>query len=269
MADASGGVAGDQAGGGGDGAGRPIPRWLAIVASVLIVGHLTAILAMALGASSGPWPAEDGFGWATPPHFTQPILARIEPYLRATKFTNNYHFSENDVTNMQGSGSLARFDVKLRDKEGKELTTLHFPDPGALPAVRHRQSILAACLNADEPVEPRPGEYVPAPDQPVRSVRIWEIGANGVGRVGTIQEHLIPRDRPVFAPSDWAMIAARSYSRYLCRAYGAASAEIIRFSRPFIPPDILFESSPPPDGAFDGSTMSFGVINAPAESNSN
>lgn len=240
----------------------PIPRWLRFAASVLIAGHLIAVLSLVLAANSGPWPVDDGYGFASSPHFAQGIYAKLSGYMNALKLTNNYHFTENDVANVHQNGFAAEFDVRLRDKEGKEITTLRFPDRSALPIVRHRQSILAAGLNSDEIVEPRPGEFVPAPDQPIRSVRVWENTDNRTGKLGTMQEHLIPRDRPVAGPSDLAMILSRSYARYLCRENNAASAEIVRYTRQVIPPDVLYTPENFPAEVFQETTMSFGVFDA-------
>jgi hypothetical protein len=234
---------------------------------VLIAGHLLAIVLLVLGAPSGPWPVDEGYGYATPPHFVQETLPYFERYLVGTKFTHNYHFLENDVARLEKDHLETEFEVHLRDQEGKEIKTLRFPDKNATGMVRHRQGILASSLYADEMVEPRPGEFVPAPDQPIPVVTIWDSTGPRSAKLGTVQEHLIPRDRPVSAPSKLSMVLARSYARYLCREHNADSAEIVRYTRQLIPPDALYNPGDFPAEAFDEVTTSFGVINALKQTN--
>jgi hypothetical protein len=69
--------------------------------------------------------------------------------------------------------------------------------------------------------------------------------------------HLVRQDRPVFGPSPFSLQLARSYARYLCRHYGATSAELIRHSRRPIYPALMFEREPTPD-AFEELVCSFG-----------
>lgn len=237
-----------------------LPAWIKVLGSIAIGGHLAAVGAMVLAAPSGPWPTDEGAGWATPPHFASSINEAATPYLKAVKLTHNYHFTENDVANLQSSGGTARFEARLRDAEGKEIAVLEFPDPNARGAVRYYQSLLAAGLDDDDMLQPRPGEFVPAPNQPIPTVRYWEMSEGRKARISTMQEHLIPRDRPVFGPSDKSLILARSFARYLCGTHGAKSAEIVRYSKRFIPPDVLFFDVPPPEGEFDASEMHFGVF---------
>lgn len=237
------------------------PGWVRVIVSLLVVLHLAAVTNSSLVASSGPWPTLEGMDMATPPQFAQAIAPWFAPYLGAVKLHHNYHFAENYVADQLGPGTVAVLEIRLKDAEGNDAGVLHYPDPSARGAVRHRQKLLAEALNRDELVEPLPGERIPAPNQPVNTVRFWEFQENQPSRIGTIPEHLIPRDRPVYGPSDWSMVVARSLSRYALRSSGAASAEIVRRSKPYIPPDVLFD--PSLEGAnFEESVVSFGVIDA-------
>lgn len=59
----------------------------------------------------------------------------------------------------------------------------------------------------------------------------------------------LPRNSPLNTPNTWSLLVAQSYGRYLCREYGAASAELVRISQPGYPPAILFMpagAEPPP-----------------------
>ncbi len=88
---------------------------------------------------------------------------------------------------------------------------------------------------------------IAAPRQKAPTVDIWEPGPGGALNIKTVPQHLVPRDRPVFRPSELSLVLARSYARYLCRAHGAASAEIIRHTKdPYLPASLLFEDSSPP-----------------------
>jgi hypothetical protein len=168
------------------------------------------------------------------------------------KLTHNYHFT----TNRPGV-SAASVEIRLRDAEGRPLETLTLPDRRANFWVRHRQALLAQGLTDDLPVQPRAGEAIPAPGRPVAAVAIWDVAEGSNLRLRSVAEHLVPRDRPVFRPSPWSLLLARSYARYLCRARGAASAEVVRLSREPVAPDVLFEDEPPA-GAFDTLVSNFG-----------
>jgi hypothetical protein len=231
-------------------------RWLLGGLSAWIVWHFMAILGTALGARSGPWPVNGELGWATPPQFAQEINSLCGSYLWALNLTSDYHFPSDRPQ------LASRFEVRLRDAQGNELEVVQIPDPSANAFVRHRQSLLADGLAADMAVEAPPGEFVPAPNQPVRTVVYWNFEGGPIGALRTIEEHLIPRDQQVTGPTDWALLLARSYSRYLCRTHGAASAEIVRHTKDAIPPDVLFADSPPQAAAFDSAAASFGVFHA-------
>jgi hypothetical protein len=75
--------------------------------------------------------------------------------------------------------------------------------------------------------------------------------------VRTVPEHLLPRDRQVFRPSEWSLLLAQSYGRHLCRAHGAASVEIIRRTREAIPPAVLNLPEPPAE-LFETLSANFG-----------
>ncbi|HLN31777.1 MAG TPA: hypothetical protein VK395_28820, partial [Gemmataceae bacterium] len=145
--------------------------------------------------------------------------------------------------------SVATLEVRLKDNDGKELATLKFPDAKANFWVQHRQSLLARALAEDQPVQPLTGEFIPAPGRQVSSVQIWD-GKQDL-QLRTVPEHLIPRERPVFRPSEWSLLLARSYARFLCRTQGAASAEVIRHTRESLSPMVWRGFNPPPESTED------------------
>lgn len=232
-----------------------LPRWLIRCGSVAIGLHLGAVAVMALAAPSGPWPSNFGTSMATEPQFAHSINELTHRYfLSPIKMDHNYHFSSN-----RPSGPSVFAVVRLRDSKGKLLKTVRIPDDSTNFWVRHRQSLLVQALTDDQPVEPRMGETIAAPKQQMQTVTIWDMGEDRVLKLKAMPEHLVPRDRPVFRPSDWSLLLTRSYVRYLCRQYGAATGELIRHSREPIPPAILFTDDMPP-GAFEELVSTFGEV---------
>jgi hypothetical protein len=61
------------------------------------------------------------------------------------------------------------------------------------------------------------------------------------------QEGAIPRDRPLSRPSDWSLLLARSYLRYLCQKHNAHSAELVRHSQEPVMPALMFSPEQPPE----------------------
>jgi hypothetical protein len=171
-------------------------------------------------------------------------------YLRVV---HSYHFMSNRAGDVPG----VRFEVRLKDANGKALETVKFPEASANPWVRHREQLLAAGLAPDMPVEMPQGEVLPAPGAKSPTVSMWAIPGDTFGGPGgetkieqpangkiqlhlrKVPQHLVPRNRPVMQPSDWGILLARSYARYLCRSHGAATAEVVRYSRDSIPPEAM------------------------------
>ncbi len=215
------------------------PRWLFLIGSALIVFHLAAIVSAALAAPSGPWPTPEGTNLAAPPQFAFSLNRELfAPYLRLIHLTAHYHF----MTNRPGTPAIT-LQARVKDSEGKELAVVELPDRQANRWVRHRQAVLASWLAPDQPVQPA-GEVVAAPGQAVPTVPVWEPAEAGHLRMQNLPQHLVPRDRPVFRPSDVSLILVRSYARHLCRTHNAASVEIVRLSREAIPPVVLSRETP-------------------------
>jgi len=234
-----------------------LPRWLVLVGSLAIVGHLFVVCARVLAAPSGPWATPEGAELYSPPQFAFSINEATLPYLRLFRLTHDYHFPTNRPR-LPG----VYFEVRLRDEAKRELAVIMVPEPGASTPVRQRQALLARALADDQPVVPPPGEAIAAPRQEWPTVQIWEPldpAQPRIGKLTTVKEHVLPRDRPVFRPSEWSLLLARSYGRYLCRTHGAATAELVRHVRDPYPPVILFLDNPQP-GAFDSAISNFGEL---------
>jgi len=204
--------------------------------SIALVLHLSAFAVHALSARTGPWPFGDGNSMGEPPYFVQaPDELGRRAYLEPLRMTHNYHFSTNLVS-LPG----VSFEVRLKDATGQVIKKVEFPDKTAWPWTRYRQQLLAQWLANDQPVGARQGERIAAPKQNARTYQIWNRDDDKQPyRLKTVLEHLIPRDRPVFAPSDWSLLIAKSYMRYLCREHGAASAELVRTSQDAVRPESL------------------------------
>jgi hypothetical protein len=199
-------------------------------------------------------------GMAEPPSFAQALDGpAARDYLNLVKLTHNYHFAGNHPM-VPG----VYLEIRLHDAKGEPLATMRFPDsehereaPNA--SVRFLQGIFAQGFVPDQPVAPLEGEAVPAPNQQAKTVAIWDIDTNESLRLRQVPEHLVPRNRQVFGPTEWSLVLVRSYTRYLCRKQGAASAEVIRHSRDVFPPTGLL-TGPPPPGAFKDLIASYGEI---------
>jgi hypothetical protein len=230
-----------------------VPRWLVILGSVAIMVHLLAVTTVVLAAPSGPWVTPEGPALSTPPPFALSLNRVATPaYLQWVKLTHPYRFASN-----RSDVPAVIFEVNLKDDAGRPMATFKLPDPKANYWVRHRQSQLAGGLAPDQLVQPRPGEVLPAPNQKIETVSIWEGGPDRNLRLREVPEHLVPRDRQVWRPSEWSMLLAESYVRYLCRAHGAASGELVRRTRQPVHPALLFMPEPPP-GEFEDLIAHFG-----------
>ncbi|MGF1578843.1 MAG: hypothetical protein ACFCD0_05725 [Gemmataceae bacterium] len=71
------------------------------------------------------------------------------------------------------------------------------------------------------------------------------------------QDGALSRTRPLMRPSEWTLLLQDSYCRYLCRKYGAHSAELIRHSRPAVMPMMMFMPAPVGD-SFTEMVANFG-----------
>lgn len=238
--------------------GGALPAWLALAGSAFLLVHLAAVGLAALDVPSGPWP---GVGFVPAPPF-------VHAAARPTNFTHvrllKVGHAFRHYTNRPGVPG-AVFEVRLKDDKGQPLTdrrgeplVVNYPEKDANPWVRHRQTILARQLADDLPVEPPAGEAIAAPGQAVPNVEIWDIVGERRLALKTIPQHLVPRDREVMRPSDWELLLARSFARYLCRRHDAASAEIVRRTRQPVPPAILTQDLPPMP--FDELVASYGEV---------
>lgn len=232
-----------------------VPRWIVVVGSLAIAFHLFAVVIGAVAAPSGPWPNMESPGGMDilPPQFAYSINQWTSSrYLDPIKMTHNYHFN----SNRPGLPGIF-FEVKLKDEAGQEVAKLTIPEANANYWVRHRQTQLANGLGNDMPVQNQQGEVIAAPNRPTPSIPIWDMLDNQQLKIKTVSQHLIPRDRQVMRPSQWSMVLASSYGRYLCRTHNAASAEIIRHNKQPIPPAVLFMSNFQ-SGAFDELVSNYG-----------
>jgi hypothetical protein len=222
-----------------------------VLGSAFVGFHMLAIGALVLSAPSGPWPTPFGPSQAIGPPFASKVAeVTTQYYLTPLKMTHNYHFLGN-----RPDGPGIEFEVRLKDEQGRLIESLRYPSPRANPWVRQRQMLLAQSLGDDEQVQAPPGEVIPAPGQPVETMRIWyTVGPNQLV-LRKVETHLVPKTG-ASRPREWSLILARSYMRHLCREHGAASAELVRYSRPAIMPGFLFMEEPPP-GTFDTLASTF------------
>jgi hypothetical protein len=237
-----------------------LPRWLVVAGSVVIAVHLFAVGALVLAAPTGPWwVPQVGPSPALAPTFADTVNEVTAPnYLRHVKLTHNYHFISNR-TALPG----VELEARLKFKDG-QVKTLMFPDKDANPWVRHRQLLLIRGLTDDRPVMTDPTKGVALVRDAVKKpkVQYWEIappeGKYQSLRLKTEAEDRIPRNREVLRPSDWALLLAKSYARYLCHEYGAESVELIRYTQEPIFPVVLLGQRAPQQEAFPVLKANFG-----------
>src|SRR5262249_27315080 len=142
------------------------------------------------------------------------------------RLTHNYHFASN-----RPEQNGVRLEIRLKDEAKNEIGMLEIPNRRANPWVRHRQSVLARALGDDQPVPPPQGEVVAPPGQKLPTVQIWREVTPRNLKIEEVDINHVPRERTVVQPSERSLVKARAYARYLCRAHGAASAQIIRHHR--------------------------------------
>ncbi|MCS7046961.1 MAG: hypothetical protein NZO58_11440 [Gemmataceae bacterium] len=220
--------------------------------SVGLAGHLLAIVALVLGAPSGPWYTQFGASTFPGPVFATSINTVTLPYLEVVRMTHNYKLRV-DVNRPS-----VYFEAHLKDANGNVVKTVKVPDPKANFWVRHRQQLLADGLFEDLPVPPPGSERLGAPKK-----TYWE-ASDKQFVLKTVPEHLVPRNPPVMSPSPWSLLLAQSYMRYLCRTHRAASAELVRHSRdavlpPNLLPPMMLESGQLPPQLFEEFVANFGV----------
>ncbi len=247
--------------------GDALPRWLVLVGSAAILYHLAAITLPILDMKSGPWPS----GLAEAPAFAHSLSGLSKVHGRYLRVTHSYDFPSNRPSDLPG----VEFEVRLRDGRGNVLQTLHFPNPHANLWVRQRQDLLARNLAPDQPLEPPRAEILAAPGQKLPNVSFWalpnEMSANTDKpplqsfsentplHLQTVDQNSIPRNRQLMKPLDWSLVLQRSYARYLCRKYKAASAEVLRHTREPVTPAVLFGNEIPPN-ALEDLVASFGEV---------
>jgi hypothetical protein len=247
-----------------------LPVWVTLPASAAITFHLVAVIALALEASSGPWLTRFGSSPALGPQFAQVVASvTTNHYLKHLRMTHNYHFNT-DRPEAVG----VTFEVRLKDAKGDVIRTLKFPEATANPWIRHREALLALALGDDRPLQARPGEVIAAPNRKVDEVSYWDRSKGSTLVLARVPEHKLrdvidefrekqkgqPGDGPQLSgPSERSLMFARSYGRYLCRQYGAESAELIRHSRDPVRPELIFMEQIPPT-AFATLDSNFGEV---------
>jgi hypothetical protein len=237
---------------------------LVTVGSLVLIAHFGALAVRLLAAPSGPWFGPEGESMADPPAFAQGLDEPAQGYLKLLRLTRNDRMPGNNP-----AAPGVRLEIRLKDAKGEVFKTLKFPesDPNDHSWVhdnswvRHRQELFAQELVPDRRVAPLQGEAIPAPNQSVKLVYIWDVKSDDSLQLVQVPEHLIPRNRGegVFGPTRWSLVLVRSLARHLCRAHGAASAEVIRFSRNPIHPSAFLMGGPPP-AAFADLIASYGEM---------
>lgn len=235
--------------------GKTLPAPVPIVGTAVVVLHLGAIAVLALAAQSGPWPTPFGSSTALPPMFAAKLNELATPYyLEPLRMTHNYHFPTN-----RPERPGAKFDVVVKDANGKTLKKLPFPDPNANGWVQFRQRLLALGLADDEPVQLPRGEVIPAPGKKMETVSFWDAPPGETTmKLRTAPVHLAPKERQLYRPRPWSQLLARAYLRHVGRHESeGATLELVRRTREPVMPAMMFFDEPPP-GSFNEFVCHFG-----------
>jgi hypothetical protein len=222
---------------------RPLPLWLRVGVSLIVVGHLSIIGLNALAAPSGPWTynigTSSGVSDAPGPVFAKSISENVSArYLHALRMTHNYHFATNKPNEF-----AVYFEVHLKNDMG-DVRVLKFPDEKANAWVRHRQEILAQNLVPDMVRPPRGNKRVAPKGQESPKVEVFVPEAPLVIRLKLVDENDDIFSNPQDQPSPWTKALVQSYLRYLCRENNVPTAELVRYSRRTVLPSDLYAPRP-------------------------
>lgn len=211
------------------------PIWLRLIVSLLIIVHLSALAGLVLSTETGPWVVPDGVGTAHRPFFAEKLFNSTRDYRSTLGLTEDYRFSSNAPPE-----AASRFEIRLKDDQGKVVETIPFPNPDSWPAERHRQELMAQVLAEYMTVEPIEGELIPAPGQAPNMKEYWRRSEDGsTATLQSVPEHLLPRDQELVAPTNYAQILATSLARKGKAQTDAASAEVVLLRKPTFGPVVV------------------------------
>src|SRR5262245_5862209 len=106
------------------------PTWLVTLGSLLIAGHLAAVLIAVLAAPIYG-PTQTPMGWLDfrpGPRFATSFNDLVTgSYLQHIKLAHHYHF----VSHQPDYFPEVSVELRLKDAQGNDLDTVRFPDPNA------------------------------------------------------------------------------------------------------------------------------------------
>ena len=106
--------------------------------SVVVAGHLFAVLCVALAAPSGPWPTPMGNSNAFGPQFARSVDEAVGPnYLSPIKMTYNYHSPI--TTQVSLAGSIAARHRSSQAADCQLTTRTDTPGPGTPRTITSRR----------------------------------------------------------------------------------------------------------------------------------
>jgi hypothetical protein len=249
---------------------KELPAWAIWLGSLVIGVHFLAVGTLVLSAANGPWAVRLDErvmeSTASGPKFAETLSDVFTPwYLEPLRLTHNYHYTPERMPKVQtwDAGnrlliSSVYFEARLKDARGTLLRTIKFPGDTSNVWLRHRYKLLALGLGNDQPVQVNRAEVIPGPGKKMGKVTFWDSSDQNLWKLTSEDEHLVPKDRPVMQPSEWSLLLAHSYQRYLLRKYDdAASVELIRHSKDPVLPDFMYLPNLPPN-TFNELVCSFG-----------
>jgi hypothetical protein len=227
--------------------------------SLLVVVHLGATLVLALAAKSGPW----GDELAEAPRFIPPsVVASAARYLSALHLEDNFHYPSNRPATVE-----VWFEAVLYDKAGKEIGRRKYPQDGAWAPLRQRESMLAFALASDRPRLKEGTDIIQPAGEDPKKIPLWRSpNPDAKAEIVWVAEQELSRNpaAPDEGPTEWELAVARSFAKYLCRATGADTVEIIRHFLPAMPPlrspYLILAPDLPADREFAERLSSYGKV---------
>lgn len=216
------------------------PIWLKLIVAPLIAFHLATLVGLVLSSQSGPWVFPFGEDKAHEPFFAAKLYEATYGYLDLLRLQDDYHFP----THRANKGTAQRLEVRLKDGSGKEIRTIRLPDPNASPWTRHRQQLLVDIIADYQAISPPEGESIPPPGAKVPMVQYWKSAGPRSMQLKSIEQHLLPRDEELHAPTPYARTAVQSLAQALVKQTGAKTAEIVWHSKPYVGAVALMKDRP-------------------------
>ena len=244
-----------------DNKASPLQKIAIFAGSLFVLFHFTAIAINSFGAPT-PFRIDPPDPEADPlimpidaPTFATTMQPVVSPYLNLIRMTHDYRFP-----NLWPERFVCKFEVLLRDKDGKELPKITCPSENAVANVQLRQGLLAQRLWRNFRIEPQ-AIQIAAPGSKPLTLPYWKQIDQGNMVLDRIQQSLTLNGQYI-RPSDSSITFARSFGEFAAKQADAKSAEVVRIMRKMTwPSTLLADVDLVRNHLGDTARCSFGVAN--------